>query len=127
MGKYSNYYRKEEAPKVRKIHPIWRGIGFLLIIIIPFISFIGALILIDENAKRGWYRIPADLVFRFNLPLIGTDPLLLMKIILTLIIMFLIYIVFLLFSFLINSIFGVSGYGPHDAPLEPYRGKPYKR
>ncbi len=32
-------YTKPKAPKKKGQHPVWRGIGFVIMIIIPFISF----------------------------------------------------------------------------------------
>jgi hypothetical protein len=43
------------------IHPVWRGIGCILMVIIPFMSYAAAVILLDENRKRGWFDIPAEI------------------------------------------------------------------
>jgi hypothetical protein len=43
------------------IHPIWRGIGCILAVIIPLMAFAAAAILMDANAQRGWIEIPRDL------------------------------------------------------------------
>lgn len=44
-----------------RIHPIWRGIGCVLLVIIPLMSYAAAIILIDANSERGWFEIPRDL------------------------------------------------------------------
>lgn len=107
----------EERRRMRsQIHPIWRGVGFGMVILIPFISWFGMDILWQEYLKRG-NPIPLDLVIK------ASDPYLLIKIIGTVVLMFVLYIVFLLITFLFNSIFGAPRYGPTDAPPMVYRGK----
>lgn len=53
-SKYENYTRQKELPARREVHPVWRGIGFLLIIIIPVISWAAAMVLLDIGRKQGW-------------------------------------------------------------------------
>lgn len=43
------------------IHPIWRGIGCVLVVIIPLMSFAAAAILMDANVQNGWVEIPREL------------------------------------------------------------------
>lgn len=59
----SNRYRTSSVTpeEKREIHPIWRGIGCILIVIIPLMAYASAVLLIDENAQRGWFRIPPDI------------------------------------------------------------------
>jgi len=118
MGKYSSYSRRDApSPKIRTIHPIWRGVGFAFIIIIPIFSYAAALVLIEQNSKSGWFQIPADLIFK------GADPLLYIKIIVTITIAFILYIIFMLITFLVYSMFGPKRYGPYDVPPIKYRRK----
>jgi len=44
-----------------RIHPIWRGIGCVMLVIIPLMSFAAAIMLIDANSERGWFNNPRDL------------------------------------------------------------------
>jgi amino acid transporter len=115
MGRYSPYQKVDQTPK-RQIHPIWRGVGFIFMIIIPFLSYVGALVLIQENQKQGWMRIPVDLIAKN----VG-DPMLYVKIIVTIIIMLVLFAIFTLISFLIFSAFMPPRYGPHDVPPVQYR------
>jgi hypothetical protein len=59
----AKYYRiQKETPKKRwEIHPVWRGIGCLLMIIIPVISYVGAVMLVRENTRRAWVQVPEEL------------------------------------------------------------------
>ncbi len=122
MGKYNPYATNHDGPPPRReIHPVWRGVGFLLILLVPILSFAGALVLLDANTKHNWVRIPAELVAH------GSDPLLYAKIILTLVLIFLLSIVVLLITFVLYRVFAPPRYGPQDVPPIPYRGPRYGR
>ncbi len=56
MGRFTSVKKVEEKPP--EIHPVWRGVGFLLMILEPFMAFAGAMLLIGENDKQGWVPIP---------------------------------------------------------------------
>jgi hypothetical protein len=120
MGKYQSF-RRESKPPTREIHPIWRGIGFVLIILIPFMAYTAAILVLNENASRGWFPIPADILAR------GSDPMLYVKILLTLLIAMVLYIILLFITFLVNKFFGPDRYGPYDVPAVTYKGPRYKR
>lgn len=115
---------KDQLPvtdnKIR-VHPIWRGIGFALLIFAPIIGFFSSILLIDLNKEYRWLTVPRDLLVS------GKDPYLLIKIILTLVIAFLIFIIFQFITFIIYKIAGPSRYGPQDVPRVAYHGKKYKR
>jgi len=109
-----NSYRQKPTPK-RETHPIWRAIGLIMAVLIPIISYAGALVLLDLNGQRHWMMIPADLVAS------GADPLLYIKIGLTVFIAMVLYAIFLLINFMAYSVFGPSRYGPMDAPPQAYK------
>ncbi len=73
----SNANRYSNQPKTRneqkQAHPIWRGVGFGLMVLLPIISYATALILIGMNNTERWIMIPRDLLVR------NQDPLLLIK------------------------------------------------
>lgn len=60
MTKYSKY---QKPPKNIKpvTHPIWRGIGCLMAIILPVLSYFGAIEYIKSGITRGWPK-PASLL-----------------------------------------------------------------
>jgi FtsH-binding integral membrane protein len=64
MGKYQRNVRVEEKRKT--IHPIWRGIGCLLIIIIPVMSYAIALITFPLFYKAG--LVPYALLGSLQVP-----------------------------------------------------------
>ena len=53
MGKYARYARPIPE-RSRAIHPIWRGIGCLLIVIVPLLSLAGAALLVNYGLSQGW-------------------------------------------------------------------------
>lgn len=54
-SKYENFNNKHKELQVnREVHPVWRGIGFLLFLIIPVVSWIAATILLDLGRQQGW-------------------------------------------------------------------------
>src|SRR6266508_1558210 len=68
MTKYSTAAsRREGLKKPKQTHPIWRGIGCLLIIIITLISISAAKLTIDYGLKNGW-TIPYQLLGNPSLP-----------------------------------------------------------
>jgi hypothetical protein len=121
----SNAKSYSNKPKIRneekQAHPIWRGVGFGLMVLLPIISYATALILIGMNNTEHWIAIPRDLLVR------NQDPLLLIKVVLTLMIMAGFAIVLTLIFQILYSIFGPSRYGPTDVPPVAGRFKKYKR
>ncbi len=117
-GKYRNYV--SDKPNIQKdlqrVHPIWRGVGFAMMVLIPIISYAAMQVLLQQNARHGWFPLPADLFatpgqFLYNLI---PDPLLYIKIVLFLLCAFLLYFVFLLVSALIT---GAAGVNPKNDPF----------
>jgi hypothetical protein len=60
MGKYANYRREsvKEPPKW-KIHPIWRGIGLFMMILIPIIAYAGSVEFLKYNLSHPTIPISA--------------------------------------------------------------------
>ena len=116
MGKNELFSPSSIKSTRKEIHPIWRGIGFIFIILIPVMSYIGALVLMEENAKKGWFPIPSELL----IPIF--DPFLGVKIGIAIILMILLYGLYTLVSFIILSIIAPPRYGPFDVPPQRYRG-----
>ncbi len=53
MGKY-NYFEQAKGPKVKTIHPVWRGIGLIINLILPIIAIAGAVALVDFGKQQNW-------------------------------------------------------------------------
>jgi len=111
MGKYSQYRRSSEGQPFKiPIHPVWRGIGFALMILIPILSYIGSILLLEQNNTSHWFAIPYDLLVRWR------DPFIIIKLLITIVFVFLAYSLFMLITFSLFRIFAPPRYGPFDVP-----------
>lgn len=128
MPKHGSYQRestREEREARRQIHPVWRGVGFALMILIPILSYAATEVILTRNATANWFPLPTDLAASRGDFLYNGDPWLYLKIILTVTIMLVLYGIFTLLTFIITSIFAPPRYGPLDAP--PIRGHSRKK
>jgi hypothetical protein len=99
-----------------KFHPIWRGVGFGLMILIPIMSYAGMEILVQQNTKLNFFPWPYDIMAKPGELLWNGDPLLYFKILVVVAFMFVLFVLFTLVTFLVNSAFGTPRYGPLDVP-----------
>jgi hypothetical protein len=119
MSRYSRYEtNQKEKPIKQEIHPIWRGIGCILIVVNPVISYVAADFFVTNRLIYSWLIIPEEMIVK-SLP----DPLLLVKIFYTAIFCIILYLVLTVITFVINKIFGKSKYGPFDIPLDKVQRK----
>ena len=60
MGRYQQYERqvKDEGETP---HPVWRGLGFLLMAVIAVMSYAGANLLVEANKTKGWIYVPPEI------------------------------------------------------------------
>ena len=138
MGKYTSYSRTPPKPRNPGVHPLMRGIGCIMMIVVPILAYGLALYLVDYGIRHGW-PIPPNwlqpitihpLLFRLR----GLEPVwnfLLVQDNLIAIVVFTIAIIVvigglmtIIFGYL-YSLFGPPRYGPQDAP--PIRGVKVKR
>jgi len=56
----SNYFEQEKREKSREPHPVWRGIGFIMMILIPILSFALSDVLLQAARSNG-INIPLEL------------------------------------------------------------------
>jgi quinol-cytochrome oxidoreductase complex cytochrome b subunit len=108
-----------EKGKKAPIHPVWRGVGILLIVLVPIMGYAGATLLLEENTMHQWFRVPGQLVVS------GPDHMILVKLILTIIFGAVVYFLLMLVTFIIYRLFGPSRMGPNDVP--PVRWKDQDR
>lgn len=120
MGRYSASARKPEtAAKDLKPHPIWRGIGFMFLLIAPVMGYFGTRLIIQLNSQNRWFPIPSGLINRGGLEFlgaIGRDPMLYVYIIFTIVLTLLFYAILQMISFILYGIFGPKRYGLYDVP-----------
>jgi hypothetical protein len=138
MGKYGSF-KQQPFQRPYDVHPIWRGIGCFMMILIPLVSIVGAMVLIETGQKEGWPfpyelmgypRLPA---LAYQLPVIGEISRSVSSVnnlyaiaLFSLVFMILGFaVISLVYSFAYKAM-GPSRYTPLDAPEVP-RGKRYKR
>ena len=126
MSKYDKFNQGSRMPdRPWKIHPIWRGIGCLMMILIPIMSYAGAVILVQENAKQGWLPMPRELSQTVTVPFLGEmDQFIAVVIVTTLLMIVGFGVVTILYSLIYTAV-GPPRLGPLDAP--PVRRTPPKK
>ncbi len=120
MGKYNDIKSPIGSNAVR-IHPVWRGIGFIFMTLTPILAFFLTTLLLTMNTTSKWFTIPRSLLAN------GSDPYLYVKILGTVVIVFIVYIIFMMITFFTYRAFGPSRVGPMDAPQSAFHGKAHRR
>ena len=127
MTKYTQYNPRNRTPaRPWKVHPIWRGIGCVMMILIPLIAYAGAVWIVQENLKEGWMPVPAEFARAIAIPMLGSTPYLLAYLLVTVVLSLIGFGVFTALYSLIYSLLGPSQYGPLDSP-PLRRGKNWRR
>ncbi len=116
MGKYDSYNPQSyKAASSEGVHPVWRGIGCVLMILIPIMAFAGAVLLVQANLEQKWLPTPYELAQPVLLPYFGRVnylyAYLLVAVILSLIGFALLSVVYAL----VYNLIGPSQYGPVDS------------
>lgn len=139
MAKYTKYQRPP-FKKQRGSHPVWRGIGCLLMVVVPLMSYAGAVMLVNYGVGHGWpfppefvgyLRFPAWVWSAPVLPLLA-GPIAAFPNLGAVLLVFFILLLLLsgifstLYAFLYR-IWGPPKYTSIDAPPPRYKAKPYKR
>ncbi len=141
MTKYTTAsQRRRSTPREEETHAIWRGIGCLLILIVPTMSYVLAVASVQLAVDQNW-PMPYQLMgYPVMPPLLwkaaGLSPLLgfiqSQNNLYAVLAVTLVYVVFAsaLVSFIYALVYryvGPSRYGPQDAPPPKIRAKRYKR
>jgi hypothetical protein len=138
MGRYSSYQKQKPKVNRNEVHPVMRGIGCILLVLVPILAYGTAVYLVDYSVRKG-LPIPASWLGIINIP-----PLLLKLEGLTVIwnflqaqnnlaanLVFAFAMMILIFGILAiiygvtYRLFGPPEYGPTDMP--PERGRKVKR
>jgi hypothetical protein len=132
MGKYRKAV-PEELERKFKVHPIWRGFGALLVLLILVISFSAAKVLVHDSGLINRLPVAGDLTARVRLPVLDysfltfpidfnllinwlpAGPLLVGDVVLFFVFIFIGFsLMSILYSFLYQRIAPIRG--PFDAP-----------
>jgi len=137
MGKYVRYHTK--TPGKKPMHPVWRGIGCLLIVFVPLLSLWLMTVFVPKIVGTG--RLPYQLVGHVQFPkwvlklhflesitgFIGSLDNLWISIITFLVILLLLSTIVSISYALIYGAIGPARYNEMDAPPAKYKTKKYTR
>lgn len=128
MGKYDKFSPLNRAARRPwDIHPIWQGIGCLLMFLIPVISYAAAVLIVQANVEQAWVPMPPELTRSVQILDFGSVDYLFANLLVAGLLTILIFsVMFAFYSLLYRSV-GPSKYGPMDAPPDDYRRKKRKR
>ncbi len=123
--KYGGYGTQKDSSRREgpKIHPVWRGVGFALMILIPVISYAAMEVLLAQNDSNGWVALTPDMMAQPGqfLYSIIPDPMLYVKGVVFLIILMVLFAIFSFASFLLTGMFGLT------AKSDPFYVPPVRR
>jgi hypothetical protein len=140
MGKYTSYARQKAKPRIVTVHPVMRGIGCLMMVIVPILSYGLAVLLVNYGRSRGW-PIPQSwfghpTIHPLLLRLQGLRPVwdflvqqnnLIANVIFAVAIMVVIGGIMSIIYGYMYTLFGPPQYGPSDVPPLRIKVKRYKR
>ena len=141
MGKYTT--RSVQAPRKPRntgVHPVMRGIGCIMIVVVPILAYGAAVLLVNYAIGQNW-PLPPDWIGRptihpLLLKLQGLAPVwnfllqqnnLIANVVIAAAITILIGGIMSIIYGYLYSIFGPPRYGPQDAPPIRVKVKRYKR
>ena len=142
MGKYTSRAGANQPPASKRdnVHPIMRGIGCIMMVIVPILSYGVAVLLVNYGAVHGWPIPPGWLGTPGIYPLLrklqglaGILDFIQRQTNLIANLVFAIAITVVVGGFMsviygyIYSIFGPPRYGPTDAPPQRVKVKKYTR
>ncbi|MFU8772438.1 MAG: hypothetical protein ACNA8H_08475 [Anaerolineales bacterium] len=123
MGKYRpSYIRHSFPPRPWTVHPVWRGIGCVFMVVLPIMAYVISVILVRENFIQQWVQIPRELAISITIPNVG--QIYLLDILLALVLLVIGMALFTIIYSAIYRLFGPPRYGPLDVPPPKYRKKP---
>jgi hypothetical protein len=134
MGFSSTKYQREKDQRPWKVNPVWRGIGCMLIIIIPIMSWFGATLFLQNNTivPLPWQLTSPVLVPSFNIAQISgvvnsinvylrASNLIYAQLFFTGIFMFIGFGIMSLVYAVLYRVAGPARYGPFDVPPNKVR------
>lgn len=126
MGRYDRFSQAQEKKRPWKIHPVWRGIGCALLVILPVMAYAGAVELVRLNIEQRWVLLPAELMQTTTIPNLISVPHLFANLAVALVLLVIGYGILVILYSALYSMVGPGRYGPMDAP-PPRRRKTRKR
>ena len=140
MGKYTSVRKVAPPPRNREVHPLMRGIGCIMMVIVPILAYGSAVLLVNYGDSRGWPIPPTwlgaptfpPLLMRLQglntvLTFLQLQNNLIANLVFAVAITVLIGGVMSIIYGYIYKLFGPPQYGPTDAPPERIKVKKYTR
>jgi hypothetical protein len=138
MSKYASR-NKPEMPKLnREVHPVMRGIGCVMMVVVPILSYLAAMVIVPIfpvpllpgmtralDVPPWMYNFFSGLQPLFNY--IETQPLFVSFLVFALVLSILLFSIMSIFYGFIYKAFGPSQYGPTDEPPIRKKVKKYTR
>jgi hypothetical protein len=115
MGKYDRFEQPSQRKRPWKVHPIWRGIGCLMLIIIPVMAWAAAYEFMQVAPNLDWFPAERGMYADINLEYLVL-PFSLGQLIFFFLFTMLGFVVFTFAYSLVYRIAGPPKYGPTDAP-----------
>ena len=119
MGFSTGRYEQEKKQQKWDVHPVWRGIGCVMVPLIMMISYLAAGEIMTANTTEGWFRIPIELSGPAQYPYLYA------QIVLSVAILLLIVMIIMVVYAVVFRVAGPPRYGPTDAP--PPKKRPRRR
>ncbi len=140
MGKYSSYSRPKPKPNLNVVHPVMRGIGCIMIIVVPILAYGISVLLVNYGGTHGW-PIPPDWFGQPTMPpllwkLQGLQTILYFlqaqnnlkaNVIFTIALIVVIGGIMSMIYGYMYTLFGPPRYGPQDEPPIRVKVKRYRR
>jgi len=115
MGKSDPAFAKSSRTGLtRDVHPVWRGIGCFMLILLPIISFAAAKLLVQENSRQRWVNVPQEMGISFSVPFVG--QVLIADIALTIVLIVIGFGILTVVYAIFFRLIGPPRYGPLDSP-----------
>lgn len=73
-NKFEQFHDSKPQVKKSAVHPVWRGIGCLMMLIIPVVAYAGAVMLVEANSRQGWVPVGRELSQTVAVPGLGAVP-----------------------------------------------------
>ena len=135
MAKYSQFDHKKATKKAPKIHPVWSGIGFLMIILVPIIVWASASEVANFGRAQHWSLFNSfpqylDMGFLNAIPglsLLGTIKELPATVVLFVFILVIVSGLFSMVYAFIYRLVGLLRYASDDIPALKVKIKLFKR
>jgi len=140
MGKYRSSARRVEKPKDQGPHFVWRGLGCMMMIIIPAISYAAATLTIDYGLAHSWsipyqllgYPKLPDLIYKSNALVALLAPITRIQNLYAYLGLGILYMIVIsgtisIIYAAIYSMLGPSRWGPMDMPPPKFKPKKYTR